>query len=406
MPTETVLTKAQQELLWAFYDCSRIPIWIFSPCGELLSCFCSSAIREKQELMLKVLSQIAVNAEKEVCLKQLPAEYYCGFSLESIEIVCGPVLADRCYSTLEAQTLSFAEGIPDSVMELTDHLPISHYSEFLRGIRLLTLSLGLKLPQIDQAVNALASSQIRGSRSLLIQELFHNQEEASKHTPFAEELALLECVKSGSTDRLFFLYNALPETKYGKMSSQPLKSLFYGSIANTTLITRYAIMGGMDEEAAFSLSDLYIRKLEQCSSIRELKQINEQMAIDFTTRVSEARSRKENYSEIIAQCVSFIRHNTHRKLTLSQAAQELNLTPKYLSYLFRKETGQTFQSYVMSEKVQEAQLLLRFSQYTCNEISEFLGFSSQSHFISVFKKYTRCTPIQYKSQRQSELEET
>ena len=43
-------------------------------------------------------------------------------------------------------------------------------------------------------------------------------------------------------------------------SNSKLKLLFYASIANTTLVTRYAIEGGLNEETAFSLSDVYIRK--------------------------------------------------------------------------------------------------------------------------------------------------
>lgn len=72
-------------------------------------------------------------------------------------------------------------------------------------------------------------------------------------------------------------------------SNSKLKLLFYASIANTTLVTRYAIEGGLNEETAFSLSDVYIRKMEQCTDVDALMKLNEQMAIEFTLRVAEAK---------------------------------------------------------------------------------------------------------------------
>ena len=74
--------------------------------------------------------------------------------------------------------------------------------------------------------------------------------------------AILECVSNGDIHALENTYYSLPTTVYGKMTSSnsKLKLLFYASIANTTLVTRYAIEGGLNEETAFSLSDVYIRK--------------------------------------------------------------------------------------------------------------------------------------------------
>lgn len=72
-----------------------------------------------------------------------------------------------------------------------------------------------------------------------------------------------------------------------------IKITFYASIANTTLVTRYAIEGGLNEETAFSLSDVYIRKMEQCTDVDALMKLNEQMAIEFTLRVAEAKRRQK-----------------------------------------------------------------------------------------------------------------
>ena len=60
------------------------------------------------------------------------------------------------------------------------------------------------------------------------------------------------------------------------------------------------------------------------------------------------------------------------------------------------EIGIAFSNYVSKTKAEEAANLLTFSEYTDSEISNLLGFSSQSYFIKIFKKYLGVTPKEYK----------
>ena len=86
----------------------------------------------------------------------------------------------------------------------------------------------------------------------------------------------------------------------------------------------------------------------------------------------------------------------NKTLTLNQLASLVNLTPKYLSALFHKETGQTLTVFIHKVLIEKAQNLLAHSDYSLGEISTYLNFSSQSYFISIFKRYTGITPGQYR----------
>jgi len=227
-------------------------------------------------------------------------------------------------------------------------------------------------------------------------ELFENKENAFFHTPYCEELALLNCVKEGNVKKLERTYRTLPDIVYGNMATDPLKQLFYGSIANTTLVTRFAIEGGLDEETAFSLSDFYIKKMEKTASLEALQKLNEEMAIEFTQYVHCANKEFSNFSTPIRKCITYLEIHNHENITLEQMAKVINLSPKYLSVLFSQETGISFHTYQTGKKIEEAQTLLKHSSMTYSEIAEVLGFSSQSHFCSVFKKHTGTTPARYR----------
>lgn len=163
----------------------------------------------------------------------------------------------------------------------------------------------------------------------LTHEMLENAENERIHTSYAQEKAILECVSNGDIHALENTYYSLPTTVYGKMTSSnsKLKLLFYASIANTTLVTRYAIEGGLNEETAFSLSDVYIRKMEQCTDVDALMKLNEQMAIEFTLRVAEAKKTPKNYySPAISRVIDYIYHGKNKTLTLNQLASLVNLT--------------------------------------------------------------------------------
>lgn len=235
--------------------------------------------------------------------------------------------------------------------------------------------------------------------SSLQNELFRNEEEGHFHTSYAQEKIILECVKRGDLEGLERLYRSLPATVYGKMTSSnsELKLLFYACISNTTLITRYAIEGGLDEETAFSLSDVYIRRMEMCEKPEEITALNEEMAVDFTSRVAKIKRRgTSSLSLPVAKAIDII-HKSHLKnISLDSIAGEVGLTSNYFSFLFKKETGENFSKYVTRVMVDEAKNLLTYSDYSYSTISEYLNFSSQSYFISIFKKYTGQTPKEFR----------
>lgn len=231
---------------------------------------------------------------------------------------------------------------------------------------------------------------------LINQDVQDINDEPNIHTSYADEKAVLAYVRDGDVERLKLLYHSLPKIRYGRMSLDPMKELFYGSIANTTLITRYAIEGGLPEEEAFSLSDFYIRQMEQCLTESELALANERMAGDFTTRVAALKSQQQNYTRAVLICIDYIYAHRRERIRLSDLAALTNLSERYISHLFAKECGITISQYILNIKLEVATHLLKFSTYPCSEISEYLSFSSQSYFTSSFRKAYNMTPLAYR----------
>lgn len=398
-----VLDAYERSLLEAIYTADRIPLWIYDSNMNLTNYFfpdlSANIKRELQEYLNDFLRNVP---HPEFDLLYYNHELYYIFSFKHKNEVnyClgGPMLLTGIYPPTAAKSLSFAAKLSLKELErLVDCLPIisfTHFSSYLRITMLILKKESLSLEEIRNF--KLTSLQDSLERSFIF-ELFENREDGRLHTPYSQELTVLNYIKEGDMKGLESTYRSLPQIKYGKMSDNPLRQLFYGCIANTTLVTRYAIEGGLDEETAFTLSDVYIQKMEKCRTLYELNQLNEKMALDFTKHVAKAKEEKHPaYIEPISKCIEFIYRNLHQKITLNELAAEVHLTPKYLSYLFHKETGQTLTDFIEEKRIEDAKNLLIYSQYSYSSISTYLCFNSHSYFISVFKKRVGMTPKDYR----------
>jgi AraC-like DNA-binding protein len=78
-------------------------------------------------------------------------------------------------------------------------------------------------------------------------------------------------------------------------------------------------------------------------------------------------------------------------------ADNVNLSPSYLSDLLRKETGKNAQEHIHFYLIEEAKNLLLNSEKNINEIAYDLGFEYPQYFNRLFKKKTGKTPMEYRN---------
>lgn len=86
----------------------------------------------------------------------------------------------------------------------------------------------------------------------------------------------------------------------------------------------------------------------------------------------------------------------HGQPTVTWCAEQLKLSPNYFGDLVKKEVQTTAQEYVRNKIVEHAQVLLRQTNMTINEIAEELGFAYPNHFTRMFHKATGYTPLKYR----------
>lgn len=81
---------------------------------------------------------------------------------------------------------------------------------------------------------------------------------------------------------------------------------------------------------------------------------------------------------------------------MKKSARKWGWNVRIFAGIFAKSVGIKFTEYVAREKIKAACRMLEHSEYNCTEIGQFLGFSSDSYFGKIFKKYKGITPAQYR----------
>lgn len=82
--------------------------------------------------------------------------------------------------------------------------------------------------------------------------------------------------------------------------------------------------------------------------------------------------------------------------TVQFIANEVNLSPNYLSDLLRNTTGQNAQQYIQNHLIDKAKELLTTTNFRISEIAYQLGFEYSQSFSKLFKKSTNQTPLEYR----------
>lgn len=223
-------------------------------------------------------------------------------------------------------------------------------------------------------------------------------EEELIHQPIEKEYRFYKAVEAGNLEYVEedFKNNGFrDQTGKGILSRNPLRNVKNHFVVTATMVTRVCSNGGLSLEEAFRLSDHYILKADEAQSIDEVCNLHHQMILDFTHRMRDIKTQA-TLSKPVHHAIEYIYANIYRRLTVEEVAAHINLSPAHLSRIFKAETQMSVSDYIRSTKIERAKNLLRFSDYSYVEISNYLSFDSQSHFIQTFKRYVGTTPKKYR----------
>lgn len=231
--------------------------------------------------------------------------------------------------------------------------------------------------------------------------LFENHENNVHHNPYDQEMREFGSIENGDLIQLEKSLQEDYDGTIGTLAKDPLRNLKNLGIVLVTLASRAAIRGGLSPEISFSLSDSYIQQIEECKDLALVAPLAHKAEFQYAEMLHEIKEKqkgilKKQKNPRINKCKDFIFSHLHDRITLEDLAAEADCNPNYLSQLFKECEGISISGYILQEKINRAKNLLIYSDYSYIEIATYLGFSSQSHLGTQFKKHTGYTLRQYR----------
>ena len=136
-----------------------------------------------------------------------------------------------------------------------------------------------------------------------------------------------------------------------------------------------------------------------------LKPVNNSM-LEGTLQRAVARLRQQNEvpvqrpdtdaESLIEQVQFYIFDHISQEISRDEIAAYVNLSPKYLSTIFKRETSCTLSDYIRNERIAFAKRLLKQTNLPISMISENVGYDSLSYFSTVFRQVAGCSPREYR----------
>lgn len=152
-------------------------------------------------------------------------------------------------------------------------------------------------------------------------------------------------------------------------------------------------------EILFYLKTL-VQEIEQGDQENELvcQNLLEVLIINMMRRTKEnliAAPAQKTSKECIFIEKYILDHYTE-DITLDTLASLTFMNKYHLVHTFKKYKGTSPINFLIDKRILEAKNLLETTNYSIAQISDIIGFSSQSYFSQIFRKITGVTPLQYR----------
>lgn len=109
-----------------------------------------------------------------------------------------------------------------------------------------------------------------------------------------------------------------------------------------------------------------------------------------------ADEKKEKTGRVIRKVKDYVYENYGKNISLEEIAKMVYFNQAYLGRLFKKETGESFNDFLLSVRMEKAKELLKDPRYKVYEIGNCIGYKTTQYFYKVFKAYYGVTPTEYR----------
>lgn len=334
-------------------------------------------------------------------------EMYSGFIVEkdgeSYAVVLGPAFTSDPFKDkkLYGKALYMAaNGDTEKVRTFLYGTSIVNKSKFIDNTALCYYMInGKSMENIDGILEE--EDKFKKSGKSIEKSLFKQREEGiDNFYPVARQNMLLDCVKQGNihgVKQMIYDYRRHNVFRWSRDLILNYKLIYTSTVV---LVHRASVEAGMVESVSAMIFKSFCDELDDCYGYDQIRELFSRIIVDYTQRIAEMnmeKVRRCHVRPVVKTAMDYINVHLHENITVPQISRHCSVSESNLRKKFKEDVGESIVFYIAKQKIGEAKTLLKYSDYSIIEISEYLSFSSQSYFTNVFKKVCGTTPAEYRN---------
>ncbi|MFC9707461.1 AraC family transcriptional regulator [Paenibacillus sp. NPDC056933] len=210
--------------------------------------------------------------------------------------------------------------------------------------------------------------------------------------PVGKERQLIDCLMTGKTAEAKQVYADI----VGETAVYPF-TVFQLALSHLTMTLNHVrnTLKKNNQLTIDSISDSSMLPIHDAEDLNEVHAHFYRMFDELGSKVEEKRTLK--HEELIRKINCIIeRDYADTNLCLTSIADELAMSPIYVSRLYKQLTLKGLTDVINETRIAKAQHLLMETDRSVADIAEQTGFTNSSYFYRMFKKFNGVTPNDYR----------
>lgn len=246
----------------------------------------------------------------------------------------------------------------------------------------------------DESLRALQYRMVIGSHSVISVEDLIGSDNQDYYRIIKMTDRIVEALRRTESEKLQDYVSLLfQEAVGGGLSPELIRQLSYELIMKS--LQAVAATGIDTEETLAGLGNLHAR-INRCHDWQEAERIVLSALEQMAKKVENKRMQRGNNKSIEKMLIYIEERYKESDFSLDRLADKFELSPTYISKLFKEHTEKNFIDYLIEIRINASKQLLADKNLKVNDISEGVGYTNTRSFLRAFKKYTGMTPTEYR----------
>lgn len=191
------------------------------------------------------------------------------------------------------------------------------------------------------------------------------------------------------------IHDAIEHVKHSVAEKRYPRNAVYSIVLDIAATVRdYFEHYGIDTSKLFVNSGRDLTSLQRFQTISEVQSWFDALQADLEQYAEQERAHSG--CAIVQKVERLLKQHFREDISLTGIAEEMELTPGYISAQMKKHTGMSFSEYLTRLRINEARKLLESTDWKVYEVAEAVGYEDAFYFSRIFKRLTGVSPVDWR----------